>query len=119
MSSGVSLAGMLRAAGCCRPGAWLQGLARHNPTVIQPRAPAVAPKEWTGAAAAVWRRMASNLAGGRGAPPPHTAKRLEGSWASQDMSFQGWMTLAAGTPAQSQQAAAIALEQEAGTGSGI
>ena len=70
-----------------------------------------APKEWTGAAAALWRRMASNLAGGRGAPPPHTAKRLEGSWASQDMSFQGWMTLAAGTPAQSQQAAAIALEQ--------
>ena len=49
-----------------------KGLGRHNPTVIQPRAPAVAPKEWTGAAAAVWRRMASsNLAGGRGAPPPH------------------------------------------------
>ena len=64
-----------------------KGLGRHNPTVIQPRAPAVAPKEWTGAAAALWRRMASNLAGGRGAPPPHTAKRLEGSWASQDMSY--------------------------------
>ena len=63
----------------------------------------VAPKDWIGAAAALWRRMASNLVGGRGAPPPHTAKRLEGSWAYQDMSFQGWMTLAAGTPAQSQQ----------------
>ena len=92
-----------------KPGS--KGLGRHNPTVIQPRAPAVAPKEWTGAAAALWRRMASNLAGGRGAPPPHTVKRLEGSWVSQNMSFQGWMALAAGTPAQSPQAAAIALEQ--------
>ena len=42
-----------------------KGVGRHNPTVIQPRAPVVAPKDWTGAAAALWRRMASNLVGGR------------------------------------------------------